>query len=174
MIGTIALANEPSEQGNERDTLIGMLDYYRSVLLRKAAGLTQAELATRLAPSTLTLGGLLKHAAFVEDQWFNDVWAGGRPVEPWASVDWKATPDWDLDSAAADSPRALQQLFEESVTRSRAAISDDLDLDRLARGAHRRGAINLRWILVHMIEEYARHCGHADLIRESIDGATND
>ena len=174
MIGEVALANEPSEQGNERDTLTGMLDYYRSVLLRKAVGLTQTELATRLAPSTLTLGGLLKHAAFVEDHWFNDVWAGRRPVEPWASVDWSTTPDWDFDSAQDDTPQALQQLFEASVTRSRAAIADDLDLDRLARGSHRRGAINVRWILVHMIEEYARHCGHADLIRQSIDGQTDD
>ena len=174
MIGEVALADEPSEQGDERNTLVGMLDYYRSVLLRKAAGLTQAELAVRLAPSTLTIGGLLKHAAFVEDHWFNDVWSGHPPVEPWASVDWAATPDWELDSATHDTPNELQRTFEGSVSRSRAAIAGDADLDQLARGSHRRGAINLRWILVHLIEEYARHCGHADLIRQSIDGRTGD
>jgi hypothetical protein len=174
VIGPISLADEPPTTANERDMLVGMLDYYRAVLLRKAAGLTQAQLATRHEPSTLTIGGLLKHMALVETHWFNDVWAGLPEPEPWSSVDWTSSPDWDFDTAAGDTPEQLQVLFEHAVGRSRALTATDLDLDQLAKGANRRGAINLRWILVHMIEEYARHCGHADLIRESIDGATDD
>ncbi len=174
VIGPISLADEPSTTANERDLLVAMLDYYRSVLLRKAAGLTQAQLATRHEPSTLTIGGLLKHMALVETHWFNDVWAGLPEPEPWSSVDWSSSPDWDFDTAAGDTPEQLQVLFEQAVGRSRALIAADLDLDQLAKGANRRGAINLRWILVHMIEEYARHCGHADLMREAIDGATDD
>jgi hypothetical protein len=174
VIGPIALADEPSTTANERDMLAGMLDYYRSVLLRKAAGLTQAQLAMRHEPSTLTIGGLLKHMALVETHWFNDVWAGLPATEPWGSVDWTSSPDWDFDTAAGDTPEQLQVLFDDTIGHSRALIAADLDLDQLAKGTDRRGAINLRWILVHMIEEYARHCGHADLIRESIDGATDD
>lgn len=174
MIGPIPLADEPTTTGDERTTLLAMLDYFRSVVLRKAAGLTPKQLSTTLAPSTLTLGGLLKHMAYVEDHWFNTTWLGSPPCEPWASVDWTATPDWEFDTAPGDTPEQLHALFESAVARSRAAIEGVADLDQLALGRNRRGAINLRWILVHMVEEYARHCGHADLIRESIDGSTDD
>jgi uncharacterized damage-inducible protein DinB len=174
VIGAIELTAEPSTTGDERTTLLAMLDYFRSVLLRKAAGLTQEQLATPLAPSSLTLGGLLKHMAYVEDHWFHTMWLGNPASEPWASVDWTANPDWDFDTAPGDTPEQLQSLFEVAVDRSRAAVEGVTELDQLASGHNRRGAINLRWILVHMIEEYARHCGHADLIRQSIDGSTDD
>ena len=174
VIAPIDLDAEPPTTGDELATVRGMLDYYRTVLLRKASGLTQAQLAQSLPPSTLTIGGLLKHMALVEDHWFELTWLGNPEREPWASVDWTATPDWDFQSAADDTPEQLAALFEAAVARSRAAIAGVTDLDALARGPNRRGPINLRWILVHMVEEYARHCGHADLIRESIDGATDD
>lgn len=164
--------HDPAFVAGERQTLVEFLDYYRAVLLRKAAGLSQAELAVRLGPGSLTIGGLVKHMALVEDGWFHEGWSGRPQVEPWASVDWDADRDWDFHSADDDLPTALAQLFEAAVGRSRAAIADSNDL---GASVDIRGRVfSLRWILVHMIEEYARHCGHADLIRESIDGRTGD
>ena len=164
--------HDPDVTASERQTLIEFLDYYRAVLLRKAAGLDRAQLATRLGASSLTIGGLLKHMAFVEHGWFRECWLGEGLIEPWSGVDWQATPDWDLDSAAGDSPTELHRLYLASIERSRAAIADAHDPDATVR--YREQPWSLRWILVHMIEEYARHCGHADLIRETIDGQTGD
>ena len=173
-IGEQELADEPGRTTTERDTLTAFLDYFRSVLIRKARGLTPAELSSRLGPSTLTIGGLVKHMSFVETHWFDHVWSGNEYPEPWASVDWTATPDWEFDTAARDAPAELLAQFEAAVTLSRAAISAVTDLDALAAEQSRGQTTSLRWILVHMIEEYARHCGHADLIRESVDGRTGD
>jgi uncharacterized damage-inducible protein DinB len=168
----VDLAAEPRYVGDERTTLTEFLDYYRSVLLRKAAGLTPRQLATSFGASTLTIGGLLKHMALVEQSWFGECWLGEPAIEPWVSVDWTATPDWDFESAAHDTPQQLSTLFTAAVERSRAAIEGCNDLDATVESRQR--TISLRWILVHMIEEYARHCGHADLLRESIDGSTGD
>ena len=172
MIGPIELAPEPPFAVDERDTLVTFLDYYRSVFLRKMTGLTAEQLMATLPPGTLTLGGLLKHMALVEDSWFSSNWEGSPEVEPWASADWEADRDWDFHSASDDQPAELLALFTDAVERSRAAIADSHDLSATAESRGR--VISLRWILVHMIEEYARHCGHADLIRESIDGQTGD
>ena len=164
--------HDPDCTASERQTLIEFLEYYRAVLLRKAAGLDQAQLATRLGASSLTIGGVVKHMAFVEHGWFRECWLGEGLIEPWSDVDWQATPDWDHDSAADDSPAALHRLYLASIERSRAAIADAHDLAVTVQ--YREQPWSLRWILVHMIEEYARHCGHADLIRETIDGQTGD
>lgn len=155
--------------------LEGFLDGFRSVLLRKAAGLDGEQLATRLGPSSLTLGGLLKHMALVEDIWFTQALRGDPLPEPWASVDWDRDPDWELHSAVHDAPEFLHRQFVTSVERSRAIAAGIASLDHVAAKRSPEGeSTTLRWITVHMIEEYARHCGHADLIRESIDGATGD
>jgi uncharacterized damage-inducible protein DinB len=164
--------HDPDGTASERQTLIEFLDYYRAVLLRKAAGLDRAQLATRLGASSLTIGGLVKHMAFVEHGWFRECWLGEGLIEPWSAVDWEATPDWDHESAADDSPADLADLLLASIERSRAAIADEPDLAATVR--YREQSWSLRWILVHMIEEYARHCGHADLLRETIDGRTGD
>lgn len=174
VIGPIELAPDPVRGGDERHTLVMFLDYYRSVLARKAAGLDAESLQLRLGPSQLTLGGLLKHMALVEDSWFTHRFLGGEPPEPWATVDWEATPDWELESAVDDRPDELIALFDAAVDRSRAAVSDAHDLDALAARQSHGANTSLRWILVHLIEEYARHCGHADLLREAIDGSTGD
>ncbi len=174
LIAPIEIATEPNRAAGERDTLVAFVDYFRSVLVRKAVGLTQGQMSQRNGASTLTIGGLLKHSALVEDHWFEHTWLGHDEPEPWAAVDWETTPDWDFDSARHDEPTELLALLEESVARSRAAIADSYDLDALAALESRLGETSLRWILVHMIEEYARHCGHADLIREHIDGQTGD
>jgi hypothetical protein len=164
----------PGLQANERDTLMQFLDYYRTVLARKAAGLTSAQLSINLAPSQLTLGGLLKHMAVVEDNWFVRRWEGGEYSEPWASAPWEEDRDWELNSSSGDSPEYLFELYRIAIERSDRIVAGVDSLD--ARSVRARDGENwsLRWILVHLIEEYARHCGHADLIRESIDGAIED
>lgn len=173
-IAPMEIAPEPNRSADERDTLVEFIEYFRSVLIRKAVGLTSRQMNQRVGASTLTIGGLLKHSALVEDHWFEHTWLGRDAPEPWAAVDWEVTPDWDFDSAPDNEPVELLVLFEKSVARSRAAITDSYDLDALAPIESRLGQTSLRWILVHIIEEYARHCGHADLIRESIDGQTGD
>lgn len=158
--------------GDERSVLIEMLDYYRLVLLRQCWGLDQAQLAQTLGPSELSLGGLLKHMALVENNWFSAGFRGLPPGEPWGSADWDLDPDWDFHSAADDPATHLIELYEREVAASQVIIAEAYDLDELSL---RPGTpTRLRWILVHMIEEYARHCGHADLIRQSIDGRTDD
>jgi uncharacterized damage-inducible protein DinB len=170
-----AIDPEGTPTGDELALLTGFLDYYRVVMARKASGLTRAQLAARLGPSELTIGGLLKHLAKVEDVWFHRRLLGQEFGEPWASVDWDADPDWDFHSAADDEPAVLLGLYDEACARSRATVAEVGSLDAVTRIANRRGThFSLRWILIHMIEETARHAGHADLIRESIDGTVGD
>jgi uncharacterized damage-inducible protein DinB len=171
---------KPPLGAGEVATLQGFLDYQRATLAWKCRGLDDTQLRAKLPPSSMTLGGMLKHLAYVEDYWFGEV-VGGQPrSEPWASVDWRATPDWDWQSAAGDTGDELRALWEERVSRARAVVGTEL-----ARGEGEalaemhpawggNGAVSLRWVLVHMVEEYARHNGHADLIRESIDGETGE
>jgi uncharacterized damage-inducible protein DinB len=173
---------EPPREGAEAATLHGFLDYQRATFQWKCHGLSDEQLRVALPPSPITLGGLLKHLACVEDSWFTEVVAGQPLPEPWASVDFEADPDWTWHSAAADSGDALRTLWAERVDRSRGIIkaqfseAEDTALSRthpvLYWGDHEH--VSLRWVLAHMIEEYARHNGHADLIRESIDGQTGD
>ena len=172
---------DPPNAAGEAETLLAFLDFHRETLRLKTAGLDAAGLDQRLAPSTLTLGGLLKHLAYVEDWWFNQVYADNPAPEPWASVDWKADPDWELHSAAQDTPERLRELFDTSVEVSDRIVHDALAhpgaLESLSRRTFRQDPTrrhNLRWILVHLIEEYARHNGHADLLRESIDGQVGE
>lgn len=161
--------------GTEYEQLTGFLDYYRAVIERKCAGLGATQLATAVGSSDLTLGGMLKHLAFVEDWWFGQVLGGAEPNEPWASAPWHDDNDWDWHSARFDDPQTLVALYGEACQRSRAVLADRHDLDIVSARPNSRGThFNLRWILIHMVEEYARHAGHADLLRQSIDGATGD
>ena len=164
--------------GDEAATLLGFLDYQRATLAWKVSGLDAAGLRATTAASTMTLGGLLKHLALVEDSWFSRSLYGNDRAEPWNAVDWSADPDWEWRTAADDAPEQLIGLWQAAVERSRALTAEALDdggLGRLARQHWHDGrAPSLRWIVVHMIEEYARHNGHADLLRESIDGATGE
>jgi uncharacterized damage-inducible protein DinB len=160
---------EPDRAADEITTLTQFLDYHRSVLMHRAWGLSDAQLSQRLEPSTLTLGGLLKHMALVEDWWFDHRFLGHDEVEPWASAP-DDDPDWEFNSARHDTADELFALFTASCDRSRRAIGETPDLDQLSVLTRDDEPWNLRWIMVHMIEEYARHCGHADLIREAIDG----
>ena len=171
----------PSLSGTETEVLVGFLDYHRDTLRNKTEGLDAGQLHQRLEPSTLTLGGMLKHLAYVEDWWFNQVFAGNPEPEPWASVDWKADGDWDWHSAADETPEQLRALLDEAITTSERILNvalaapDGLEAaGQIASRRHPGQQFNLRWIVVHMIEEYARHNGHADLIRESIDGQVGE
>jgi len=169
---------EPPLAGPETATLLGFLEYQRATLAWKCGGLDQAGLQATVGASSMTLGGLLKHLAYVEDYWFSQRLHGRDRRPPWDTVDWKADPDWEWHSAAEDTPERLFSLWQDAVARSRSLVAEalaDEGLDGPARPAWNDGrAPSLRWILVHMIEEYARHNGHADLLRESIDGLTGE
>ncbi|ADJ48321.1 hypothetical protein AMES_6496 [Amycolatopsis mediterranei S699] len=168
---------EPPVDGDEAATLLGFLDYHRATLTWKCAGLDAAGLRVTVASSKMTLGGLLKHLAYVEDHWFSRVLFDRERTAPFDAVDWTATPDWDWDSAADDTPEQLFGLWEDAVARSRESVAKVLEngLSQPARRPWPDGLTpSLRWILVHMIEEYSRHNGHADLIRESIDGSAGE
>ncbi len=171
------LPDEPSTvPTTERQALAEMLDFYRAVLRRKAEGLSKAQLAATTAATTLSLGALLKHLAYVEDGWFTETFAGQPQPEPWASAPFDLDRDWELHSAAGDDPADLLALYGAAIARSRAIADAARSLDDVAAGptSPGRGPVNLRWILLHMVEEYARHAGHADLLREAIDGVTGD
>ena len=170
---------EPPIAGSEIETLLGFLDYQRATLEWKCRGLDSAGMSARVGASTMTLGGLLKHMALVEAGWFSRSLHGRDRGEPWDSVDWKTDPDWEFHSAANDSPEELFALWHGAVARSRELVAEALatgaGFDQLAARGWPDGSVpSLRWIVVHMIEEYARHNGHADLLRESIDGETGE
>jgi uncharacterized damage-inducible protein DinB len=121
---------------------------------------------------------MMKHLALNEVGWFGQTLAGTPDPPPFDAVDWDADPDWEWHTAAADSPEQLRALYEDCVRRADASIDDALARDGLDTQSVGQssddGAFSLRWIVLHLIEEYARHNGQADLIRESIDGMTGE
>jgi hypothetical protein len=169
---------EPPIAGDEAAALVGELDRLRSRIAWKCGGLDASGMAARLGPSTITLGGLLKHLALVEDTHFARLLFNRAPGPPWDSVDWDHNPDWEWESARDDPPPQLMELWEQAVERSRSVVSAapaDGGLDRIGEYVAWNGeSPNLRPILLDLIEEYARHRGHADPIRESVDGLTGE
>ena len=166
-------------RADEATSLRAFLDHHRDTLRWKCSGLTQEQLAQPLPPTDMTLGGLMKHIAVVEQSWFEDDFVGGGLMPPFDTVDWDSDRDWEWHTARDDSPEELFALLDEARRRSDVVLDDALGpggvgLDGLSavEAPDGRGRFSLRWILLHMIEEYARHNGHADLIRESIDGQT--
>jgi uncharacterized damage-inducible protein DinB len=171
---------DPDYGADELGMLTQYLDYHRATLVAKASGLDRDAMAKPLPPSDLTLAGLVKHLALVEDNWFGVVLAG-RPKAAWyADVVWEEDPDWEFHTAPDDDPAELLALYADTCARSReivAEVAADRGLDaesvrtsRRIEGAH----FTLRWILMHMIEETARHNGHADLLRQNADGQTGE
>jgi uncharacterized damage-inducible protein DinB len=159
---------------DELTMLTGYLEWLRDTLRVKAGGLDAEQLGRRLPPSTMTLGGLVTHLAWVESWWFTEIFRGEPPAEPWASFDWEADDDAEWTVAASMQPEDIWALFDTEVARSRQILDAAGGLDAIAVGHRKRKPrepLSMRWIVVHMIEEYARHLGHADLIRESIDGS---
>ena len=169
------MRTDPARSGPEAVQLSAFLDVQRETVLRKCAGLSAAGLGRPIPSSPLTLGGLLNHLALVEDWWFRVRFLGLEHVEPWGTVDWDADPDWDFRTAAGTDPEELRARYRAACDRSRAVVRDCPDLDRLSVAVSDDGdAWDLRWILLHMIEETARHAGHADLLREAVDGEVGE
>jgi uncharacterized damage-inducible protein DinB len=164
---------DPDLTADERTSLEQWLDYQRATLLWKCAGLTADQLAERsVPPSALSLLGLVRHMVEVERWWFR-MYADGQDVGYQYCTDDDRDADFDrADAAGAESDL---QTYRQEVEAARAAVADR-HLDDVVPGSadQRRRARDIRWIYVHMIEEYARHNGHADLIRERIDGVTGD
>ena len=124
------------------------------------------------APSQMTLGGMLKHLARFEDDMSSE-WLLGQPQQsPWSEVDWDTDPTWDWTSAADDPAEILYRQWQDAVNRSRARMAATLRHGGHTLDTSQEPLPSPRYILLNMIEEYARHNGHADLIRESIDGLT--
>ncbi len=166
---------EPPLGANEEATLVGFLEWQRATFAWKCSGMEADGLAATVGASSMTLGGLLKHQARSEDYWFSHQLLGRDISQPWASLEWES--DWQWHSAG-DTPEQLWALWEHSVGCSRTALQEVLRADGLG-GIVRRPPpdvepASVRWVLCHMIEEYARHNGHADLLRESVDGQTGE
>ncbi len=166
---------EPPAVGGEADTLLGSLERQRATLSWKCADLDGAGLSAALPPSTVTLGGLLKHLAYMEDINFTRDLAGLDLPAPWAQAR-SGVRDWEWSSAGDDSPSELRRLWSEAVERSRSAVAETLTAGGVDSQFTTAGGrpCTLRRLLVDMIEEYARHTGQADLIRESVDGRVGE
>ncbi len=171
------LARDPEldPAGDERTLLHSFLDYQRTILVRKAEGITDAQSRLRIEPSEMTLLGLIRHMADVERNWFRRRFADHDAPPIYYSDD---DPDGDFhptdDDTLAEALGSLRAEIE-FARDSTAGVA----LDSLAKANPPTQRIpgwqpSLRWILIHMIEEYARHCGHADLFRERIDGTVGD
>ncbi len=169
---------EPPYAGAEAEQLLAALDRLRATFRWKTDGLDSAGLNAGIASSALTLGGLLKHLSAVESTHVPWKMLGLAPGEPWQSHDWDADPDWDFHSAADDSAAALYAQYDAAVARSRelltAAVADG-GLDQPAAVSERWGeTVTMRRLVCDLIEEYGRHTGHADLLREAVDGRTGE
>lgn len=149
----------------ERQVLEAFLDLYRDIMMRKLAGLSDQQIRQRHVPSQTTLGGLMKHLAAVEREWFQLVLARGPAEELGAPPQ---DDGWTLSSD--DTAESLLAGYERACAASRQVASGFSLEDRVPHW--RMGQVSLRWIYVHMIEESARHAGHADILREQTDGAT--
>jgi hypothetical protein len=171
---------DPPLAGSEAEQLAGALDRLRTIFRWKADALDAPGLRQRIGASSLTLGGLLKHLALVEDYYFGTKLAGTPLGEAWPEADWDADPDWEFTSSLQDAPGTLYALWDGAVARSRArlaaALARDGDLGQLV-AVHRESDgrhASLRRLVCDLIEEYGRHAGHADLIREAVDGLTGE
>jgi uncharacterized damage-inducible protein DinB len=169
------MRSDPNRNGSELTLLVEYLDYQRETMLCKTEGLTQAQLISKHAPSALTLAGLLYHLALVEEDWMEVRFAGLPGREPWASVDWDADPDWEFRTADGMEPEQLRSRYRQACERSRQVVAAASGADQLSVEPPPNGRpFSLRWVLLHLIEETARHAGHADMLREAIDGSVGE
>jgi uncharacterized damage-inducible protein DinB len=166
---------EPDPAGSDLELLHQYLDYQRGTVMIKTDGLSADQLAFAAQPSSLTLGGLLNHLALVEDDWMEHRFQGRPERSPWTGVDWDADPDWDFRTAAGMDPSVLRQRYADACERSRAVVAEAAGAEQMSARTLRDGRrFSLRWVLLHLIEETARHAGHADLIREAVDGLVGE
>ena len=169
---------EPPLAGTEAEQLLGALDRLRATFRWKADDLDAAGLQARIGASSLTLGGLLKHLAAMEDYSFTTKLRGEPLGAPWDAAGWDGSTDWEFSSAAGDSPEQLYALWDGAVERSRASLEAALANGGLAQAVHASGPdgrqASLRRLVCDLIEEYGRHTGHADLLREAADGLVGE
>jgi uncharacterized damage-inducible protein DinB len=172
----------PPFAAGEVATLLGFLDFQRATLEWKCRGLDDQALRHRQPPSSVSLGGLLRHLASVEDFWFAEVVAGQPVGEPWTEPipGSDHTRNWGWPGAGDHTGEDLRALWSDRVESSRAIVAARLAadgpaaLDRTHPAWDGQAQTSLRWVIAHMIEEYARHNGHADLLREAVDGQTGE
>jgi hypothetical protein len=168
---------EPPIAGSESEQLLAALNRLRATFRYKTDGLDAAGLNQSIGASTLTLGGLLKHLALVEDHQFGPKLSGVPLSLPWSEVDFDADPDWEFRTAAEDAPTALYELWDAAAARSADRVAKaiaDGGLDQPVHATVNGEHASLRRLVCDMIEEYGRHTGHADLIREAVDGRTGE
>jgi hypothetical protein len=169
---------EPPLAGTEAEQLVGALDRLRTTFRWKADDLDAAGLQARIGASALTLGGLLKHLAAVEDYIFTVKLSGELIGAPWDTAGPDGDDDWEFTSAAGDTPEQLYALWDAAVERSRARLGAALadgGLDQLVHVSAPDGRhASLRRLVCDLIEEYGRHTGHADLLREAVDGLAGE
>jgi uncharacterized protein DUF664 len=169
---------EPPLAGTEADQLTGALDRLRYTFRWKADGLDAVALRSRFGTSALTLGGLLKHLAVQEDHAFLTKLSGEPAGATGAAAGGDGSDDWEFTSAQDDSPAQLYRYWDDAVARSRARLAAVLDTggpDQIVHVTGPGGApVRLRRLLCDLIEEYGRHTGHADLLREAVDGRTGE
>ncbi|TWD82480.1 uncharacterized protein DUF664 [Kribbella amoyensis] len=165
---------EPPLAGTEVEHLLGALDRLRATFRWKADGLDAAGLSTRIGASSITLGGLLKHLAAQEDYTFTAKLRGEPIAGPWTELGWNGSNDWEFESAAKDTPAQLYAYWDGAVERSRATLDAAIENGGLDQEAHVSSPdgvhASLRRLVCDLIEEYGRHTGHADLLREAVDG----
>ena len=163
---------EPPFLAAERESLDAWLEFHRATVLQKVEGLDPEQLCRRSAPpSTLSPLGIVRHLGVVEDYWLREVLLGEEQPDPYCTPE---NPDGDLLDGTPATAEADLAAYRERVAAVRDAQASWTDLDAPVRGRVGDRPLNLRWILVHMIEEYARHVGHLDLLREAIDGRTGE
>ena len=169
---------EPPLAASETEHLLGALGRLRTTFRWKAGHLDAAGLRATMPSSDLTLGGLLKHLACVEDMTFTWKMRGEAPGSPWQEVDWEAEPNWPFTSAADDSPEDLYALWDAAVERADGRIAEamaDGGLDQPVDISSPNGDhASLRRLIFDLVEEYGRHTGHADLLREAVDGVVGE
>jgi uncharacterized damage-inducible protein DinB len=153
-------------EGDEKTMLSALLDRYRETMLWKLEGLSTEEASRRLVPSATTLLGVVKHLAYVEMGWFREEFAGENITYPWPESENDNDPDFRLDRD--DTIESVSALYREQIARSRAIVAS-ASLDDASKKKERPRS--LRYIMMHMLEETARHAGHADILRELTDGA---
>jgi len=162
----------PGQNAGELEMLTGWLEHHRGILIWKCEDLTADQLRLRsVPPSTMSLLGLVRHMADVERGWFQQVFLGDDVPDLY---DRSADEDADFNDVDQASPADAFSAFERECTVARQVVAQAPSLDELSKQASERTGQpwSLRWIITHMIEEYARHNGHADLLRESLDGTT--
>jgi uncharacterized damage-inducible protein DinB len=158
----------PKRNGTEKEVLQNYLDWYRESLLLKVAGLSDADMKKRLVPSATTLFGIVHHLAYVERWWFQDVFVDRRVEYPWSDDEPDA--EWKVDNTISSDEAIALYRRECEVNNQIVAAAEMPDL---AKHEEFRDTM-LRRIMVHMIEETARHVGHADILRELIDGTVGE